>query len=250
VRDHPLFLNAGNAGPFTLDGTRTYLVGRDTVAIIDPGPDVEDHVRALACAVAAAADVKIVLTHGHPDHAGAVRALAERTGASVYGPDGIGDVTQVIRDGDRIETDQGSLVAVHTPGHTREHLCLLWVERSALFAGDHLLGQGDTTWVAEYPGCVADYLSSLERLRTLDLDVVYPAHGPPLQDPTAAIDRFDHHRRARIRQVEEALARHPTADARRLLEVVYGDSLPRGMESPALQSLGALLEYVRDLRPS
>ncbi|MDA0310882.1 MAG: hypothetical protein O2992_02050 [Gemmatimonadetes bacterium] len=80
--------------------------------------------------------------------------------------------------------------------------------------------------------------------------MVYPAHGPPLQDPTAAIDRFDHHRRARIRQVEEALARHPTADARRLLEVVYGDSLPRGMESPALQSLGALLEYVRDLRPS
>jgi glyoxylase-like metal-dependent hydrolase (beta-lactamase superfamily II) len=134
---------------------------------------------------------------------------------------------------------------VPTPGHTPDHLCYHWPGGDGLFAGDLLLGRGDTTWVGDYPGCVADYLASLARVRALGVGTLYPAHGPTLVDGPAALDRFEAHRRARIRQVEEALARRPDAGARDLLRPVYGDTLPAGMEGAALKSLEALLEHVR-----
>lgn len=215
------------------------------MAIIDPGPDVEDHVRALSMAVSDAAEVLIVLTHGHGDHCAAAPALADAVGAEVYGPRMPGLVANPLSDGDSISTDHGDLVALHTPGHTQDHLSFHWPERSALFAGDLVLGDGDTTWVAEYPGCVADYLDSLERLRALDLRVIYPAHGPPLEDPTEALDRFEAHRRARIEQVEDALVGRPDATLDDLLKIVYGDLLPAEVRGAASQSLSALLEYVR-----
>ena len=115
----------------------------------------------------------------------------------------------------------------------------------ALFAGDLLLGEGDTTWVAEYRGCMADYLASLEQLRGLELDVVYPAHGPPLDDPDDAITRFTDHKRIRIRQVEEALKALPGAEIDALLDHVYGDTIPSGLRPAAARSLGALVDYVR-----
>lgn len=241
---HPPFLNAGNAGPFTLDGTRTYRVGERRVALVDPGPDVEDHVRALVAWVGDARDVRVVLTHGHHDHAGAARALADALGAPVTGPPSVPDVDEPLSDGDRVPTDQGPLVAVHTPGHTEEHLCFHWPGRAALFAGDLLLGRGDTTWVAEYPGCVADYLASLERVRGLAPSVVYPAHGPPLEDVPATLGRYERHRRDRIRQVADALRAHPGAGMDELLRVVYGPALPAAVEGAARRSLGALVEYV------
>lgn len=218
------------------------------MVVLDPGPDVDSHVRAVASAVDGADRVTILLTHHHEDHSGAARSLSDRTGAEVIGPAGP-RVDRGVEDGDVVTTDAGDLVAVHTPGHTPDHLCFHWPERRALFAGDLLLGRGDTTWVAEYPGCVADYLASLERLRSLDLDVIHPTHGPPLEDPTAALDRFEAHRRERIRQVAEALEEAPDADGRALLEAVYGTDLPSGMEGAALRSLGALVEHVRRFYP-
>ena len=218
------------------------------MAVIDPGPDVEHHVRALASAVAGADEVVILLTHGHADHAGAVPALSAEVEATVLGPAGVPGVERELADGDAVTTDDGTLVAVHTPGHTPEHLCYHWPARGALFAGDHLLGTGDTTWVAEYPGCVADYLASLERLRSLDLDVIYPAHGPPLEDPMAALDRYERHRRERIRQVEDALAGHPEADLDELLDLVYGLTVPTSMRGAARRSLEALVDHVKAAR--
>lgn len=218
--------------------------------MIDPGPNVASHVRALASAVASADEVVVVLTHGHGDHAGAVDAFVEATGAEVYGPTDVPEVDVVLTDGSVVETDEGALTAVHTPGHTREHLCFHWKARRALFAGDLLLGEGDTTWVAEYPGCVADYLGSLERVRALDLGVIYPTHGPPLQDPAAALDRFERHRRARIRQVEEAMSLYPDADMDALLDMVYGGDLPASVRGAARESLSALVEFVRGDRPA
>ena len=154
-------------------------------------------------------------------------------------------VDRILADGDIVSTDVGSLVVVHTPGHTVEHLCLHWLERDALFAGDLLLGEGDTTWVAEYPGCVADYLASISRVRGLNLSTLYPAHGPPLVDPTEALDRFEGHRLARIKQVERAVIAHPEADLEDLLDLVYGDTVPPAMRGAARMSLSALVEYVR-----
>lgn len=243
--EHPPFLGAGNGGPFTLDGTRTYRVGEREVALVDPGPDVERHVRALATWVDGAESVKILLTHGHRDHAGCARALATLLEAPVLGPVGVPDVDLPVADGDEVSTDLGVLVAVHTPGHSADHLSYLWPERRALFVGDLLLGRGDTTWVGEYPGCVADFLASLRRVRAIAPGVVYPAHGPPIEDVPAALDRYERHRRERIRQVEEALAASPDAMATQLVDVVYGAELPSAVRQAATLSLQALLDHVR-----
>lgn len=218
------------------------------MVVIDPGPDVDHHVRALASRLAVADHVSILLTHGHQDHAGATEALAKEVGAPVFGPAGVEGVTEVLSENETVSSDEGALRAVHTPGHTREHLCFLWEERRALFAGDLVLGQGDTTWVAEYPGCVADYLDSLTKVRALGTSVIYPAHGPALTDPDAALERFEQHRRSRIRQVEEALAAAPGADLDTLLDLVYGDALPAGLRGAAGRSLSALVDFVRGVR--
>jgi glyoxylase-like metal-dependent hydrolase (beta-lactamase superfamily II) len=214
------------------------------VAVIDPGPVSSDHMRAVASAVERAERVWIVLTHGHADHAGGARSLADEVGAPLWGPESVDGADLRVREGDRVPTDQGELVAVHTPGHTADHHCFHWPDRRALFAGDLLLGQGDTTWVGEYPGCVADYLNSLGRLRALDLDVIYPAHGPPLTDPNDALARYDGHRRARIEQVSAVLEEHPDADVEEVLRAVYGETLPARVGVAARKSLEALIEYV------
>lgn len=209
---------------------------------------MDAHVRALASRVAEseAEDVVVLLTHGHGDHADAAPAIAALTGATILGPEGIACVDVVLRDGSSHSTDTGELVAVHTPGHTREHLSFHWPDRRALFVGDLFLGTGDTTWVAEYPGCVADYLRALDLVRGLDVDVLYPTHGPPLEDPEEAVDRFEAHRRGRIAQAREAMTRHPEADLEELLDAVYGPELPESVRGAARQSLAALVEYVRD----
>jgi len=246
----PPFLNAGNVGPFTLDGTRTYRVGTQDVVLIDPGPDVKTHVRALRSWVSGAERVTLLLTHGHADHAAATRPLADALGATVRGPVGIPAVDEPLADGEAVATDQGSLIAVRTPGHAREHHCYHWPDGDALFVGDLLLGEGDTTWVAEYPGCVADYLASLERVRALAPATLYPTHGPPLDDVSGAIDRYEAHRRGRIEQVARAMAAHPHASTDELLDVVYGAELHSGVRAAAMQSLGALVDFVRGVRAS
>ena len=237
------FLNAGNRGPFTLDGTRTFLVGRRVVAVIDPGPDDPDHLQALARVLEDAGDVTILLTHGHRDHAGGAARLAARLDAPVVGS-GLAGI-RPLADGESVETDAGRLVAVPAPGHAPDHLCFHWPERRAVFAGDLLLGEGDTTWVAGYPGCVADYLAALDRIDSLDPQVIFPAHGPPLTRPSHDIARFRSHRLDRVEQVRRALHENPGATARELLGPVYGPALPEGARGAAQESIEAVLDFLR-----
>lgn len=214
------------------------------MVVIDPGPEGGEHVDALAEAVGEASAVRIVLTHGHRDHAPAAFPLAEKLGVEVWGPEGLHAVDRAIADGEVLATDEGDLVALDTPGHARHHLAFHWPARRALFAGDLLLGRGATTWVGEYAGCVADYMASLERLRGLSPEVIYPAHGPPIEDPAATIERYAQHRRDRIRQVEAALRRDPGIEEDELLTIVYGVELPGAVRDAALHSVRALIEHV------
>lgn len=245
---HPRFLTAGNAGPFTLDGTRTYLVGRGVVAVIDAGPALEPHLDALVEALRGTSHFSVVVTHGHGDHAPGARALAARLGTDLLGPTGVEGVTRPLADGDVVPTDEGDLVVVSTPGHARHHVGLHWPARRAFFAADLLLGKGDTVWVGEYAGSVADYLDSLQRVRELDVDVIYPAHGPALENPQQALDRFEGHRRERIRQMEVLLAARPGASAEALLETIYGATLPESARKAALRSVEALKAHVEGRR--
>ena len=238
----PRVLNAGNAGPFTLDGTRTFLVGSRNVAVIDPGPEVETHLRALLVALEHAEQVSVLVTHWHEDHAGlATRLGRELGGLPVLGPGGEGSAS--LAHGTSVTTDQGTLVAVATPGHAREHVVFHWPRGDAVFAGDLILGSGDTTWVGEYPGCVADYLESLARLDELGPATIYPAHGPPVTTVRSTLERYRAHRMSRIAQVREALDRTPTAGIDELVEEIYGE-VPPELAGAARRSVEVIVYHL------
>ena len=229
---------APNPAPLTLDGTRTHLVGADPVAVIDPGPLVESHVAALVDAVAQATEVVVLLTHAHPDHAAAASRLAHHTAGRVLGPGG----DHHLADGQVIHTSDGRLVAVSTPGHARRHFCFHHPRTASTFVGDLILGEGDTTWIGEYRGAVADYLRSLDRLTSLAPRTLHPAHGPPIHDPAEAIARFRRHRLRRIDQVRRAVARgHAGAPA--IARQVYGPLQPP-LRAMAESGVDAMLDYL------
>jgi len=106
-----------------------------------------------------------------------------------------------------------------------------------------ILGEGNTTWVGEYAGAVAEYLASLDRLEALDAEVLYPGHGKPVRDPAAAIARFRQHRLKRIDQVRRAVANTGSTDARTLTPHVYGD-LPPDLFAMAASGVVAMLDYL------
>lgn len=149
-----------------------------------------------------------------------------------------------LSDGDRVATDQGDLVVVETPGHSRDHLALHWPDADAVFVGDLLLGRGNTTWVGEYLGCVKDYLASLEKIRELNPSLLYPTHGPPIREPLVVINRYRRHRMERLKQVQETRAIHPQADPRELAELVYGGEIPVKLRKAAVSAVKAALYHL------
>ena len=234
-------------------------MGRRHAAVVDPGPNLAAHVDAVAAAVQDAESVVLLLTHGHADHSGAAAVLAERLGARVLGAWGAagaegegagggpppGLFFRRLTDGDSVPTDAGELIARSTPGHAREHFAFHWPAQAAAFVGDLMLGRGDTTWVGEYPGCVADYLAALDRIDVLDTRLLLPAHGGPVHDPTERVARFRAHRLERVDQVRGALAANPGMAAEELFVSVYGRAIPPDLAPAARLALAALVEHVR-----
>ncbi|MDR0786554.1 MAG: MBL fold metallo-hydrolase [Gemmatimonadota bacterium] len=264
----PRWLIAPNPSSMTLDGTRTFIVGRSQPAVIDPGPDIEAHINAIVRLLDGATPVMIVVTHNHPDHSAAAASLARITGAPIHpgGPC-------------RIRTDMGEIDLIPTPGHTPDHLIAVWPAGRAVFVGDLLMGAGDTTLVAPPEGNLGDYLRSLDVLEALvtaapapaesdpaagdpmpagsravepqavesveaEPVTLYPAHGPPITDPVAAIARYRRHRLERIRRVREALAEGLPSDPEALLDRIYGAGLDSRLRDAARGSLAAILEYI------
>jgi glyoxylase-like metal-dependent hydrolase (beta-lactamase superfamily II) len=248
-------LLAPNPSPMTLDGTRTFIVGRERAAVIDPGPDDPAHLDAIVRALDGRAPMVILLTHGHADHAAAAGLLTARTGAPIRMARGAlvplqEVVTAWVQDGEQIATDAGVLHAVHTPGHAPEHVCFLWTggpaeHERALFAGDMFMGGGDTTLVAPPEGDLTQYLASLDRLEALRPSAIHPAHGPPIPDGGEAIRRYRAHRGERIAQVVRALRQGPAAPGE-LIDRVYGDTLHPALRLAAEGSLRAILSHLAD----
>lgn len=190
-------ITAPNPGAFTLDGTRTYLL--DDFAVIDPGPAIDSHVRALATAMPKLRT--IFITHRHADHAPAATPLKALTNARIVAPHDVSPQTDVEVHGGEV-IDEIEVIA--TPGHTNEHVCYLTSDGD-LFTGDTILGAG-TTAIFPPDGDMADYLRSLAALRARNPQRIFPAHGPTRDDAIELIDEYIAHRLDRERQVLEAIA--------------------------------------------
>jgi glyoxylase-like metal-dependent hydrolase (beta-lactamase superfamily II) len=229
---------APNVSPLTLDGTRTYVVGRRRVVVIDPGPAASSHLDAVVAAVGDAQVQAVALTHAHEDHAGGAALLAERLRAPLRSR-----AAGTLADGDRLETDAGALIAVATPGHTPDHMAFHWAQAGAVFVGDLMLGGLETALVAAPEGDLGAYLASLERVRALGARVLYPAHGPRFTDPAAALDAYARHREERLRQVLDALERG-AAGVGEIVDAVYGAELAADLRGAAAASVIVYLEHL------
>lgn len=218
--------------------------------MIDPGPDVDSHIRALSSALESAEEVLLLLTHAHSDHAGGAPRLAGRLGAPILAPrsyslpDHPNVHVQTVGEGDRLETDQGALEVLEIPGHSSEHLAFHWLDAEALFVGDLLLGRGNTTWVGEYLGCVEDYLASLEKVEASGASVLYPTHGPPIRSPARAVEKYRRHRLGRLEEVRRLRAERPGAEPIEIAEAIYGGEIPDKLLKAAKEGVEAALYHL------
>ena len=249
---------ARNPGPFTFRGTGTYIVGHGKVAVIDPGPDLAEHVEALLGALRGETISHIVVTHTHRDHSPAAAAVRKATGARTYGfgPHGaVGEAVEaggdmdfvpdvVMKDGDAVEGPGWRLAAIHTPGHTSNHLCFALPQERALFSGDHVMGWS-TTVIAPPDGDMAAYMRSLDKLRGQAHEIYWPTHGAPINAPQPHLRALIAHRRMRRDAILAALKAGPATPAE-LVAKVYEPLDPRLVHAAARSVLAHLIELAQD----
>lgn len=208
---------APNPGPFTGPGTNTYVIeSAGEALVLDPGPVIPAHLDAIRVALSGLVPVGVVVTHTHSDHAPAANGLGFDLDVPVYGfapGDGF-NPTDRLEDGTPIPFGSERLVAIHTPGHTPDHVCFQLGD--LLFTGDHIMG-GSTVIIED----AAAYMASLEKVAALDPARLYPGHGPELPDARAVIAEYIAHRIEREQQILDAVrAGASTIDD--VVDVVYG----------------------------
>ena len=213
---------AHNPSAFTYYGTQTYLIGQQELAVVDPGPDLPEHVDALEAAIAGRKIAAIMCTHTHRDHSPASRPLAERTGATIIGCaplaletagpradasfDGDYAPDRVLLDDEELMVDGEAIIAIATPGHTSNHLCFSY--KGALLTGDHVMGWS-TTVVFPPDGDMGAYMQSLDKLRQRDDRIYYPAHGPAVTNPQQYVRHLAGHRMQREKQILKLVGEKP-----------------------------------------
>lgn len=254
---------ANNPGPFTFTGTGTYIVGKGEVAVIDPGPDMDDHLEAILKAVEGETVTDILITHNHLDHSPLAKPLQARTGAKIHGlpikpvvdtggvqmeaghddhfiPD------HVLADGDRIAGKGWTFEAVTTPGHTSNHVCFALLDENALFSGDHIMGWS-TTVVTPPDGDMGAYFASLEKIKARGFTTLWPTHGPPVREVTPFIQAYIDHRKDRERQIVDQLKAGHTR-IKEMVPVMYAAVDARLHPAAAMSVLGHMLQMVQDGR--
>jgi glyoxylase-like metal-dependent hydrolase (beta-lactamase superfamily II) len=191
-------VRADNASPLTLDGTNTWVLGRDPAWVVDPGPALPAHLDAVVEAVSERGGAGgVVLTHSHADHSEGAAELAERLGAPLGEP--------------------GPLEVLPLPGHAEDHVVFVW--REVCCTGDAVLGEG-SVFVA---GDMGAYLDGLRALRERELRLICPGHGPPVLDPLAKLDGYLEHRLEREARLVAALHAGVRGDDA-LLDTVWDDA--------------------------
>jgi glyoxylase-like metal-dependent hydrolase (beta-lactamase superfamily II) len=250
---------APNPSPFTFRGTNTYLVGSGDVAVIDPGPDDKAHLAALERAIEGERIAAVVVTHTHRDHSPLAAELAAAHGARTYGfgphrparPPHPGEEQRLdasndtdfrpditLADGGRVEGPGWTLEAVHTPGHTTNHISLALSDTGTLFCGDHVMAWS-TTVVAPPDGDMAAFMASLDRLAERDDTLYLPGHGGALREPQRFVRLLALHRRQR----EASILKRLQAGERTIAGIVsqiYRDLDPRLSGAAGLSVLAHL----------
>ncbi|MSP68121.1 MAG: MBL fold metallo-hydrolase [Alphaproteobacteria bacterium] len=249
---------ARNPSPFTFHGTNTYLIGHDRIAIVDPGPDLREHIDAILGAVGDDTVTHLLITHTHHDHSPAAAAVQRVVGGRTcgYGPHGGDRPTEhdpateaadyafrpdiSLRDGDVVQGRGGWTVnAFHTPGHTSNHMSYGLFEERALFSGDHVMGWS-TSVVSPPDGHMGDYMQSLGRCLARDDALYWPGHGPPIPDPRPFVQAFIAHREEREAQIMACLEEGVTTIPA-IVERLYAD-VPHVLHRAAGRSVRAHLE--------
>lgn len=229
---------APNPGPYTGPGTNTWIVeAGPVVAVIDPGPDEESHLAAINRRIAGATIGVVLVTHAHPDHLPLAERLAAAHHASVQRYPELGD-QDVVRVGTL------NVTALHTPGHSADHLCF-WLDGDrAMFTGDLILGRGSS--MVTYPeGDVAAYLRSLDRLASLHPRLLFPGHWDPVEDAMGKIEEYRAHRLEREAQVLAEVTRG-RGSAGELTRRVYGDLEDKLMVAAEMTMRAHLRKLVDD----
>ena len=251
-----------NPGPFTFKGTLTYIVGKDQVAIIDPGPIDEAHIAALLDAVRGETVTHIIVTHTHRDHSPAAARIKAATGAKTYGegphraarPLHVGEAPPLeasadrdfhpdiaLADGETVGGPGWVLEAVTTPGHTANHMAFALEGTPVLFSGDHVMAWS-TPVVAPPDGAMSDYMASLEKLGRRAETLYFPGHGGAVRDAPRFVQRYIAHRRAREASILRQLAAGE-ADIPTLVRAIYV-----GLDSRLTRAAGlSVLAHLEDL---
>ena len=214
---------APNPGPMTYHGTNTWLIeGDDGVSVLDPGPDDPAHVQAIMDATGGKV-ARILSSHTHLDHVGAVPVLRAATGATVHGfyrPQEPGFTPDIgLRDGDVV----AGLRVLHTPGHATDHLAFAR-DDGVVFSADHVMSWSSTV-VSPPHGNMTDYFASLHRLLARDDRLYLPGHGPPLHQPKALVQDLLNHRLQREAAILAALGQGSQTSAA-LVATLYAQVNP------------------------
>ena len=238
---------APNPGVFTGGGTNTYLIGKEDLTLIDPGPNIKEHIDEII-RVGENKIKRILVTHTHTDHSPAALPISKVLDVPMYGRliDGesswedetfIPDV--ILNDADIIKTDEYTLEVIHTPGHASNHLCFLIKELNCLITGDHIM-EGSTVVIGPPDGNMADYLESLNKLFKYKIDCLAPGHGNFMYEPKKVIESIIRHRLSREAKVLRRLEDVGDIDLESLTAIVY-DDVPERLHPIAKFSLEAHL---------
>lgn len=257
-------ITAKNRGPLTFEGTNSYLIGKENLAIIDPGPLDFDHLDVILRALDGRPLTHIFVSHTHKDHSPLAKELKLRTGATIYaeGPhrparvlhlgennpleesSDLGFLPDVeLSDGQIIDGGDWRIQAVHTPGHTANHCAFVYMERETLFSADHVMAWS-TSFVGPPDGAMNDYMASLDKLIERDDKHILPGHGPEVVAPKKFLLGLKNHRRARERAILDTIKNKGGLFIPQIVDLVYTGLDERLKFAASLSTLAHLEDLV------